>query len=191
MPDNYVKLDAAVQPLDFKHNSPNGELDSDAPYAVTSDDSTWAKYASIFFREGAKPAFSAKPLKDSLLKLPQSQLVNLTELSTDINKAFLKLVCEDCNINVIKSTLAYICDKTSKMRMAEVSLGKELKMSDETVCQIARLTYQNSEYRPNIRAWMLLSLVVSMFTPSLYLAKALTHHLITSAPSVQISALCQ
>jgi myosin heavy subunit len=100
---------------------------------------SWQKFTAIYFREESKPYFQKKVIKNSLLKLPEEASI----LACKCYRAILKLVLDDCNMEIILHCINYICDIVRSMENSKEILAGNLKYTDEIICQVIKMTVQN------------------------------------------------
>ena len=190
----YVPFTTYTAPPDFNEarsevtrKSNNALGASILDLSSNGEDASWPKFARVFFRDGQKPEFQPSAVKDSLLKMS----ADLSPLSILINRAMLKLVIDDCDPLTAMHCFNYICNKTADMQNSGLPMPKGLAHSDETLCHALRLGFMNPELDSMMRAWKVLAVLLALYPPSKNLAKSLYNHILTEAPNVQMSILCQ
>ncbi|KAI3647637.1 hypothetical protein MP228_007858 [Amoeboaphelidium protococcarum] len=192
VPDNYVKIQYEMYSLETLRGGQikEGSNESLNQMVSGSEDATWLKFSKIFFNEGIKPGFNSKPLTSSLLKFSNLADQSLQKAAIAINQACLKLVIDDCDIQLVKCLLDFICQQTDSLMSSQTQLSKKLTYMDETLSQFARMTCKNGDEAANKRAWRFFGLFLGFYCPSMYLAKALLNHIVVDAPDMETCTWC-
>lgn len=180
---NFIPFMAYVAPPSFEEaNSKNKNTSRD----TSKEDISWQKFCRIYFRETAKPRFTPYALNESLLQLP----AEISQKATKINRALLLLVTEDPDPKILIHTFNFVCRKTAEMVKTNVNISGGLIPSDETICQALRLTMANPDSGSTIRSWRVLSMILSMYRPSLTLGRVVQQHINQEAPNAIIQKIC-
>lgn len=154
-----------------------------------SEDGTlsWLSFCRVFFRESAKPRWSSRVIKESLLKWPQE----CNHIARRLYKTLLKLVVDDLGAEEFYIAVNYLAFKVVRMTDKEFEVPGNFRFYDELLCQIVKITYENPDKHLTLKAWKLLALFLGHFPPTSSLLKAILCYIGSDCPDPDTAEMCK